>query len=275
MTGPDVHTLKARSIHAVAALTIALITPLLVSSSAASRTAAAPLPPVHAGFDYQIGGAYPPPAGVSVVSRDREDSPARGIYNICYVNAFQVQPDELDAWEPDLLLRDDNGDVIIDEEWDEAILDVGTAGKRDRIAARVNGWIDGCADNGFQAVEPDNYDSYERSRGRFGSSAAMAYITLLSEHAHEKGLAIGQKNTAGLARFRDDTGLDFAVVEECGEYEECDSFTEYFDDNVIVIEYTSRGLATACAGWQDSLSIVRRDLDVAPAGGDGYLRRTC
>ncbi|GGK08534.1 hypothetical protein GCM10011583_45640 [Streptomyces camponoticapitis] len=267
--------MKARSIYAVAALTIALITPLPASSPAGSRPAAVSLPPAHAGFDYQIGGAYPPPAGVRVVGRDREDSPAPGLYNICYVNAFQVQPDELDAWEPDLLLRDDNGDVIIDEEWDEAILDVGTAGKRERIAARVNGWIDGCADNGFQAVEPDNYDSYERSRGRFGSSAAMAFITLLSAHAHEKGLAIGQKNTADLAGFRDRTGLDFAVVEECGEYGECDSFTEYFDDRVIVVEYTSKGLATACAGWRDRLSIVRRDLDVLPDGSDGHLRQTC
>ncbi|MFE3587615.1 endo alpha-1,4 polygalactosaminidase [Streptomyces niveus] len=264
-----------RFLTGVAGLAAALITPLLASSSAGASAAAAPLPPVHAGFDYQIGGGYTPPAGVSVVSRDREDSPAAGLYNICYVNAFQVQPDELDEWAPDLLLRDANGDVIIDEEWDEAILDVSTPAKRDRIAAKVNGWIDGCASSGFQAVEPDNYDSYERSRGQFGSAAAREFITLLSRHAHDKGLAIGQKNTADLAEFRDDTGLDFAVVEECGEYEECDSFTEYFGDNVIVIEYTAGGLATACEGWGDRLSIVRRDLDVRPAGSSGYLRQTC
>lgn len=264
-----------RFLTAVAALTAALITPFLASSSSGAPAADVPLPPVHAGFDYQIGGGYAPPAGVDVVSRDREDSPAAGLYNICYVNAFQVQPDELDEWAPDLLLRDADGDVIIDEEWDEAILDIGTSGKRDRVAAKVNGWIDGCASSGFQAVEPDNYDSYERSRGQFGTSAAMAFITLLSDHAHAKGLAIGQKNTADLAEFRADTGLDFAVVEECGEYDECDSFTEHFGNNVIVIEYTSKGLATACAGWRDSLSIVRRDLDVVPLGSSGYLRQTC
>lgn len=264
-----------RFLTAVAALSAALITTLLASSSSGVPAGAAPLPPVNAGFDYQIGGAYTPPAGVEVVSRDREDPPADGLYNICYVNAFQVQPDELDEWAPDLLLRDADGDVVIDEEWDEAILDISTPGKRDRIAARVNGWIDGCASSGYQAVEPDNYDSYERSRGGFGSSAAMAFIALLSEHAHAEGLAIGQKNTAELAEFRSGTGLDFAVVEECGEYDECDAFTEHFGDDVIVIEYTSTGLTTACAGWRDSLSIVRRDLGVVPLGGDGYLRRTC
>jgi hypothetical protein len=33
-------------------------------------------PPANAAFDYQIGGAYAPPAGVTVVSRDHDVSPA-------------------------------------------------------------------------------------------------------------------------------------------------------------------------------------------------------
>src|SRR5690349_4243867 len=75
------------------------------------------LPPVNAGVDYQLGGAYPPPAGVEVVSRDRNAAPAAGIYNICYVNGFQIQPDEEQMWMdqyPDLILRDGNGDPVID-----------------------------------------------------------------------------------------------------------------------------------------------------------------
>ncbi|MEU3955806.1 endo alpha-1,4 polygalactosaminidase, partial [Streptomyces achromogenes] len=66
------------------------------------RPAAVRLPPKGAGFDYQIGGAYPPPKGVRVVSRDRSDSPAPGLYNICYVNAFQAQPAERSSWPADL-----------------------------------------------------------------------------------------------------------------------------------------------------------------------------
>ncbi len=49
-------------------------------------------PPVNAGFDYQLGGDYPPPTGVTVVTRDVTGSPAPGTYGICYVNAFQTQP---------------------------------------------------------------------------------------------------------------------------------------------------------------------------------------
>ncbi|MEU6229932.1 endo alpha-1,4 polygalactosaminidase [Streptomyces sp. NPDC047042] len=232
------------------------------------------LPPLHAGFDYQIGGAYPPPAGVRIVSRDRTASPAPGLYNICYVNAFQAQPGDEKSWPADLLLRDANGETVIDEDWDEALLDIGTAAKRKRIAARVNEWIDGCADKGFDAVEPDNYDSYTRSDDLLTADDATAFITLLSRHAHARGLAIGQKNTVDLAGLRKKTGLDFAVAEECGEFDECGEYAAAFDDRVVVIEYTDSGLRKALAGFGDRLSIVRRDVDVSTPGSAGYIRRT-
>ncbi|MCZ9340288.1 endo alpha-1,4 polygalactosaminidase, partial [Streptomyces sp. TRM76130] len=62
-------------------------------------------PPAHTGFDYQLGGPYPPPDGVRVVVRDHTVRPASGLYNICYVNAFQAQPGAERDWDADLLLR--------------------------------------------------------------------------------------------------------------------------------------------------------------------------
>ncbi len=232
------------------------------------------LPPVRAGFDYQLGGAYPPADGVEVVSRDHTAAPAAGRYTICYVNAFQAQPGAEAEW-GDLVLRDANGEPVIDEDWHEALLDLRTAGKRERVAAKVNRWVDDCAVKGFRAVEPDNYDSYTRSHGLLSDADAQAFVRLLSAHAHEKGLAIGQKNTSELAGRRGENGLDFAVAEECGEQENCDEYTAAFGDQVVVIEYTDEGLATACARWGGSLSIVRRDRDVVPEGAAGYVRRTC
>jgi len=232
------------------------------------------LPPLRAGFDYQIGGAYPPPAGVRVVTRDRTAPPAPGLYNICYVNAFQAQPDERKQWPADLLLRDAHGKVVVDENWDEALLDIGTPAKRKRVAARINRWIDGCADKGFDAVEPDNYDSYTRSRHLLTADDATAFISLLSAHAHARHLAIGQKNTADLAGLRGRTGLDFAVTEECGEYDECGVYAKAFHDRVVDIEYTDSGLRKARSGFGDRLSIVRRDVDVSMPGSADYVRRT-
>ncbi|MGW2286201.1 endo alpha-1,4 polygalactosaminidase [Streptomyces phaeochromogenes] len=232
------------------------------------------LPPVHAGFDYQIGGAYPPPAGVRIVARDREAEPARGLYNICYVNAFQAQPDERDDWPADLLLRDRKGKVVVDGDWDEALLDIGTPAKRKRVADRVDEWIDGCAEKGYDAVEPDNFDSFTRSRGLLSAADATAFIKLLSDHAHSRGLAIGQKNTVELAGQRGRTGLDFAVAEECGEYDECGEYAEAFDDRVVVIEYTDNGFRKARSGFGDRLSIVRRDVLVSTPDSADYVRKT-
>ncbi|MFD7711882.1 endo alpha-1,4 polygalactosaminidase [Streptomyces sp. NPDC059786] len=245
-------------------------------TSSASSTGKVTLPPVHAGFDYQLGGPTSPPDGVGIVTRDHTASPASGVYNICYVNAFQAQPDAEQDWDSDLLLHDDSGDVVMDEDWGEAILDISTAGKRERIAEKVDGWIDQCASKGFQAVDPDNYDSYTRvPDGLLSADDAKAFLTLLADHAHEKGLAIGQKNTVDLAPARKRVGLDFAVVEECGAYDECGGYVDAFGDHVMVIEYTERGLRRACDGWGDDISIVRRDLDLVPEGDSGYLRETC
>lgn len=240
-----------------------------------SKAPSVELPPANGGFDYQIGGAYRPAAGVSIVSRDRSDSPAPGLYNICYVNAFQAQPGKEGSWPEDLLLRDADGDVVIDEDWDEALLDIGTAGKRKRVAAEIGRWVDGCARKGFDAVELDNYDSYTRSDDALTANDAKAFIALLAAQAHRRGLAVGQKNTAELAGDRSRTGLDFAVAEECGQYDECDTYIDAFRGRVVDIEYTDSGLRKACEVGDEGLHIVRRDVEVATPDDDGYVRRTC
>ncbi|WP_404815255.1 endo alpha-1,4 polygalactosaminidase [Streptomyces thermolineatus] len=255
-----------------------LATVVLAPTACAPPSAPAPavvLPPAGAVFDYQLGGAYPPPAGTEVVARDRAAEPAEGLYNICYVNAFQAQPGKEDDWDHDLVLRDGDGRPVVDEDWDEALLDISTPGRRARIAERVDRWTAQCADKGYDAVEPDNYDSYTRSGGRLTAAHARAMITLISRYAHERGLAVAQKNTPELAAHRADAGLDFAVAEECARYDECDVYTEEFGDDVIVVEYTDAALADACRRWGGTLSIVRRDLGVtAPDSGD-HVRRTC
>jgi hypothetical protein len=256
-----------------AAIGAAALTGSLLVQAPSTQAATVTPPPTHAAFDYQIGGAYTPPRGVKVVTRDHTASPAAGLYNICYVNAFQAQPDELASWPADLLLRDKNGKVVVDEDWDEALLDIRTPARRERVAARIDKWIDDCAGKGFDAVEPDNYDSYTRSRHLLTANDATAFITLLSRHAHARQLAIAQKNTLELAGLRKQTGLDFAVAEECAEYDECGRYAKAFDDRVVVVEYSDSGLRKALAGFGDRLSIVRRDVAVSTPGSKGYVRR--
>lgn len=253
--------------------------------SAAPSSGAAPVasgsvapPPAGAKWDYQIGGAYAPPSGVRVVSRDSSASPAPGLYNICYVNAFQAQPDATGWWQsnhPDLLLKTASGSPVIDQNWNEQLLDVSTDAKRAAIAQIVGGWMASCAAKGFQAVEPDNLDSYSRSQGLLTADDDVALATQLARLAHGKGLAIAQKNTAEFLPRAHQIGFDFAVSEQCGNYGECGGYASTYADHVVDVEYDATGFATACRDFGGKIAIVMRDLDVSAAGSSSYVYKTC
>lgn len=217
------------------------------------------LPPLDGDLDYQLGGAYALPEGVSIVSRDRTASPEAAVYNICYVNGFQVQPDEEDEWAADLLLRDDDGDIVIDEDWNEAILDIGTADKRERIASVVGQWIAQCAREGYQAVEVDNLDTYTRSGELLVEDDAVDLIARLARIAHAAGLAIAQKNSVELVPRKAEMGTDFVVSEECNTWNECEAYIEAYGRRVLMIEYDEADFERGCELYGEEFSIVYRD----------------
>lgn len=136
-------------------------------------------------------------------------------------------------------------------------------------------WIDGCASKKFNAVEPDNLDSYDRSEGLISEDNAKAFVKSLSSYAHEKNLAMAQKNTVIFSTARAETGLDFAIAEECGEWDECGDYTEGFGNNVIVIEYQESAFKKTCAEFGSRLSVVLRDVKVTVPGNSQYVRKTC
>ena len=89
-------------------------------------------PPLGAGFDYQIGGAYRPPTTSEVVGRDRRPRPAPACTTSATSTPSRPSPDGA-RWPADLLLRDGHGEVVIDEDWDEALLDISHAGSGGRV----------------------------------------------------------------------------------------------------------------------------------------------
>jgi len=235
------------------------------------------LPPLNQGLDYQLGGAYTPPAGVKIVSRDRTASVAAGLYNICYVNGFQIQPDEEGTWmsdHPDLILRNAAQQPVIDQDWNEMLIDVSTQAKRVAVAEIVGAWIKGCAAAGFDAVEIDNLDSFSRSNGQLTEDDAVSTMSLFSAAAHAQGLAIAQKNSAELVARRSELGTDFVVAEECNRYAECDVYTAAYGDHVLVIEYRRADFDKGCANFPN-LSIVLRDLDLVDPSGANYTYDGC
>ncbi|MCU0828389.1 MAG: endo alpha-1,4 polygalactosaminidase [Tabrizicola sp.] len=251
---------------------------LVLILTAGAVRAEGPLP-AGALADYQLGGAYPPPPGVTVVVRDATDQPAPGLYNICYVNGFQTQPGQ--DWPVDLLLRGPDGAPLADPGWpDEYLLDIGSDAARAANLQRLRIQLQLCADTGFDAVEFDNLDSYSRSGGALDLSDTLAFARLLVEAADELGLPAGQKNTAELGRRgRDEAGFAFAVTEECHRWDECAAFTEvYGREQVIAIEYADdvRGsFAAACADPDRPGSLILRDRMLTLVGDPDHVFQVC
>lgn len=227
------------------------------------------LPPFWADFDYQIGTARTPADNVGIVSRDYTESSAAGIYNICYVNAFQSQPGEESSWPAGAVTP------LLDVDWNEYLIDIRTASARRSAASYVYTMIDQCVENGYDAVEFDNLDTYTRLGDTvdpggyytdywFEMSDAVAYAKLLTDYTHSAGLASAQKNTAELfsSNGHQQIGFDFAIVEDClGEdWDECELFASNYDDQIVVIQYEQ--FNSVCTTYGNRFPIVKEDLDV-------------
>lgn len=249
------------------------------SASAASRVT---LPPTSGKVDYQLGGAYSLPKGVTVVTRDSQDYPAKGAYNICYINGFQTQPGDASGWKKNHknLLVYAGGKPVIDKNWpDEMILNTSTTGKRTAIMKILKPLFTRCAAAGFKAVEIDNLDSYTRSKNKLTSTNNTAMAKLYAQTAHKLGMAIGQKNTAELAsKLKKTVKFDFAVAEECYRWNECGAYKKVYGSHVIDIEYTDdlRGtFSQACKNPNTPNLTVLRDRDLTVRGHKDYVYDHC
>ncbi|MER5884994.1 endo alpha-1,4 polygalactosaminidase [Streptomyces sp. NPDC001941] len=132
---------------------------------------------------------------------------------ICYVNAGSWESYRPDAAAfPRGLLGDANG--WRGERW----LDVRRVEVLRPLMAKR---FDMCRDKGFDGVEADLLDGYTADTG-FPLTGAhqLAYNRMIAELAHERGLAVGLKND--LEQIPQLVGVfDFAVNEECAEYDSC------------------------------------------------------
>ena len=153
---------------------------------------------------------------------------ARGRKVVCYVSVGSYEDFRPDRQRfPAVLLGRSDG--WPGERW----LDIR---RTDLLRPIIAERFDMCRAKGFDAVEPDNVDGYANDTG-FPLTAAeqLVFNRMVATLAHQRGLAVALKNDPDqVPQLVGD--FDFAVVEQCAEYQECDQFEPFVAAGKAVFE---------------------------------------
>ena len=213
--------------------------PIPTSSAGA---AAAWVPKVGETWQIQFSGTIDTSVSAAVYDIDGYDNSsavvaslhAKGRHVLCYTDTGTWE-----NWRPDAnqfpasVLGAGNG--WAGEQWLD-IRQLRTLGPI--MAAR----FDACKAKGFDGIDPDNMDGYTYSTGFPLSSAdQIAYNKMLAGLAHDRGLAIGLKNDLDQVPALVGS-FDFAVNEQCYQYDECDTLKPFISAGkpVFHLEYSAQ-----------------------------------
>lgn len=247
----------------VATLAILVVLAILVGHSIAERaqrsTAHAPAiatcrhcklkkPPRNLAWRYQLQGNVKIDRTRLIYDIDGENTSSATVRRIHRARGYAVCYVDVGTWEnwrrdknrfPPSLLGGNNG-------WPgERYLDIR---QRDTLIPLMSTRFKSCRRKGFDAVEPDNVDTYASDSG-FDLSAAdqLAYNSAIARLAHRYKLAVGLKNDLDQAGSLVSL-FDFAVVEECVQFNECERVRVFTRRRkpVLVVEYET-SLSTLCS----------------------------
>ena len=129
-------------------------------------------------------------------------------------------------------------------------------------------------------VEPDNVDAYANDSGfDLDAASQVDFNRFLAVEARARGLAVGLKNDVDqIAALVPD--FDFAVNEQCFQYDECDAYDAFVaaDKPVFNAEYADRYQLNT-GGARDGLCQSARAANirtlVLPLELDDSLRFSC
>ncbi|MEU6757814.1 endo alpha-1,4 polygalactosaminidase [Streptomyces sp. NPDC046685] len=186
-----------------------------------------------------------------------------GRKTICYLStgAWEDFRPDADAF-PKALLGEGNG-------WEgERWLDIRALTALEPLMGKR---FDMCRDKGFDAVEPDNMDGYANDSGfPLTADDQLRYNRLIAKLAHDRGLAVGLKND--LDQIPQLVGdFDFAVNEQCAQYDECERLTPFVEAGKAVfhVEYELKVDRFCARSRELKLSSMQKHYDL-----DAW-RRTC
>jgi len=260
------------------------------SSTGSSRWKPSSTPTIH--WDWQIGAsadtAIIPPAGAQMIDVDGFNVSAQkvaalhaaGLRVVCYLDVGSYEPGRPDSADYPAALK-----LSEDPDWPgEWFLDTRDVFKSGSVLAGIlNKRFQMCKDKGFDAVEPDNLDNWAANNKILTEQDQVDFDGWVADSVHALGISVALKNCPELVTKLDRTNqrlvdkFDFELDEQCQEYSECGSFTEFTKAGKAIfdVEYKT-GLTLNCAQFTSlSINALKKDLDLVGAGDSGYLRLTC
>lgn len=157
---------------------------------------------------------------------------AHGRHVVCYIDAGSWE-----NWRPDAAQYPSSVKGRALAGWPgERWLDIR---RIDVLGPILTSRMDQCQAKGFDGVEFDNVDGYSNRTGfPLTANDQLTFDRWLAAQAHDRGLAVGLKNTLDLADQLE-PAFDFSILEQCFQYRECSLVQPFIDDHksVIDIEY--------------------------------------
>jgi hypothetical protein len=199
-------------------------------------------PALGSTWQWQLTGTINTNYNVNIYDIDLFDSPvqliqtlqAQGKRVICYFSAGSYE-----SW------RSDKSQFLINElgnslaNWQgERWLDIRSPNVQAIMASR----LDLAVQKGCDGVEPDNVDGYMNNSGfNLTANDQLVFTRFIANQAHTRGLAVGLKNNLHQVNELH-SYFDFAVNEQCYEYQECELLTPFINNNKAVfhVEYNSK-----------------------------------
>ncbi|HEX3238926.1 MAG TPA: endo alpha-1,4 polygalactosaminidase [Solirubrobacterales bacterium] len=246
------------------ATAIALLLALSASSAASARWA--PRPTTEP-WQWQLQGALDLSVAATIFDVDGFETSAgqvralqrRGRKVVCYldVGSWESYRPDAGAFPRSVIGRRYDG--FPDERW----LDVS---RFERFAAPLRARIEICARKGFDAVEPDNLAGWEpENETGFEITRAdqLRFNRWIARQVHRRGMAVALKND-GRQAAQLVGQFDFAVVEECFQYDECGYYEAFTDAGkaVLVAEYELPTADFCAAAAELQFSAIRKSYDL-------------
>jgi hypothetical protein len=250
------------------ALFAATLLAALVVGSAATEPAAAARwtpKPTTAPWQWQLQGKIDLSVPAPVYEVDGFETPRRTVARLHRLSRKVICYLDIGAWEsyrsdagafPERVL----GDVYFgypDERWLD-IREIST------LAPILRRRFDICKRKGFDAVEPDNLAGYENETGfPLTGRDQLRFNRWVAREVHRRGMSVALKNDpAQVRRLVGD--FDFAVVEECFAYDECEMFSPFVEAGkaVFTAEYEKPRSSFCPEAMELRFSTIKKGYDL-------------